>query len=410
MATFNLVLDKRVVYKNDKYNVSIRISNKGEVIYLPLLKMSLKEYQSVFEKKVNGNTASDIRKKCSEKLIRCEDIFNDMRTFNRKRFMELFNDKEFRVHGNNSDIPENLEIKRLFEYYISHKDTLKNSSKIHMRLSFNVLETYYTGATVFDITPKFLRKFENYKVESGCTISTVSAYLRDLRTVINYFRYEVKIIPKDYDYPYSRGGYTIKNVRTKKQVLSNVEIKAVIDLNDFDNDYQRFARDIWLTLYYANGINFVDLVRLRKKNIKGNHIHLFRMKTERTRKTNIQEIIIPLTQPFKDVLNRVADPTSDFVIGQIKEGYTEQQLIDRTHKVVRRINTELKKIGEKLNLSIPLNTAKARDCYASSLKRNGVSRDQISEMLGHSNPIVTGHYLDSLNIDETFSINEKLVC
>jgi len=63
----------------------------------------------------------------------------------------------------------------------------------------------------------------------------------------------------------------------------------------------------------------------------------------------------------------------------------------------------------KLNLSVTLNTSKARDCYASSLKSNGISRDQISEMLGHSNPIVTGHYLDSLNIDESFSINEKLV-
>jgi integrase len=69
----------------------------------------------------------------------------------------------------------------------------------------------------------------------------------------------------------------------------------------------------------------------------------------------------------------------------------------------------LKEISETLKLSVTLKTANARDCYASSLKRNGVSRDQISEMLGHSNPIVTGHYLDSLNIDETFEINKNLV-
>ena len=100
---------------------------------------------------------------------------------------------------------------------------------------------------------------------------------------------------------------------------------------------------------------------------------------------------------------------NDFVLGQIKRGYTEQKLIKRKHKITKWINSELKKIGVKLNLSLPLNTAKARDCYASSLKRNGISTDRISEMPGHSNSIVTGHYLDSLNIDETFIINEKLV-
>jgi integrase len=285
--------------------------------------MTKKEYDSVFIKKLNGKSASEIRKTCSEKLNRCEEIFNEMRTFNRKRFIELFKDTNYHIKNDNPDIPDSLELKLLFEYYIKYKDLLKIRTKNHMQMSINVLETYYEGATIYDITPKFLQRFEKYKVDSGCSVSTVSTYLRDVRTVINYFLHEVKIIPKDYDYPFSRGGYKIKNVRTKKQVLSAEEIKSVIDLDRFNNDYQRYARDIWLTLYYANGINFVDLVRLRKKNINGNHIRLFRMKTERTRKTNIQEIIIPLTLPLKDVLNRVADPTSEFVLGELQEGYTD---------------------------------------------------------------------------------------
>jgi integrase len=372
--------------------------------------MTEKEYVNVFEKKLNGNVASEIRKKCSEKLHRSEEIFNDMRTFNRQRFKELFKDANYHVKDDNPDIPKTFEIKTLFEYYIKHRDTIKIRTKIQMRTSLNVLETYYKGATVFDVTPKFCERFEKHKTQDGCRIPTISSYLRDLRTVINYFKLEVKILPRDYDYPFGRGGYSIKNVHTKKQVLSEEEIRKVVTYDDFDNDYQRYSRDIWLTLYYSNGINFIDLVRLRKKNVVGNHIHLFRMKTERTRKTNIQEIIIPLTKPLKDVLNRVTDPTSDFVLGQIQEGYTEQSLINRKEKITKRINSELKKISEKLDLSVPLNTSKARDCYASSLKRKGVSRDQISEMLGHSNPMVTGHYLDSLNIDESFGINEKLVC
>lgn len=37
---------------------------------------------------------------------------------------------------------------------------------------------------------------------------------------------------------------------------------SVINYQDFDNDEQRYARDIWAFLYYCNGINFVDLLRM----------------------------------------------------------------------------------------------------------------------------------------------------
>lgn len=51
----------------------------------------------------------------------------------------------------------------------------------------------------------------------------------------------------------------------------------------------------------------------------------------------------------------------------------------------------------------------ARDAYASSLDRNGVERENISSMLGHSDILTTANYLDSLSIKKTFDINDKLV-
>ena len=51
----------------------------------------------------------------------------------------------------------------------------------------------------------------------------------------------------------------------------------------------------------------------------------------------------------------------------------------------------------------------ARDCYAMTLKRNGVSREFTSDSLGHSDIRTTSHYLDSLSIDESFEVNNNLV-
>ncbi len=57
------------------------------------------------------------------------------------------------------------------------------------------------------------------------------------------------------------------------------------------------------------------------------------------------------------------------------------------------MNKDLTETSRKLNLSIPLKLETARDSYATILKLGGKSKDQIGEMLGHSNSVLTEHYL-----------------
>ena len=64
------------------------------------------------------------------------------------------------------------------------------------------------------------------------------------------------------------------------------------------------------------------------------------------------------------------------------------------HKVLGKVNRELKKLGEQIGLQIPLTTYVARHTYATVLKREGVNVALISESLGHSNIQTTQIYLD----------------
>ena len=84
-------------------------------------------------------------------------------------------------------------------------------------------------------------------------------------------------------------------------------------------------------------------------------------------------------------------------------------LVNRNHKIKQQINRNLKDIKEKLNLSRPLRLGTARDCYSSTLRRNKVPIDDISQMLGHSNVVITEHYLDGLDSENTFGINETIL-
>ncbi len=93
----------------------------------------------------------------------------------------------------------------------------------------------------------------------------------------------------------------------------------------------------------------------------------------------------------------------------LEEGYDETYFKNRNHKIKQQINQTLKDIGAKLELSQPLNLGSARDCYANTLEKNNTDIKKISQMLGHSNVVITEHYLAGLNPDVTFGINDPIL-
>lgn len=84
-----------------------------------------------------------------------------------------------------------------------------------------------------------------------------------------------------------------------------------------------------------------------------------------------------------------------FPILDRSEHKTAQQIFNRLHKVLRKVNRELKTLGEQIGLEVPLTTYVARHTYATVLKRSGVNIAIISESLGHSDLSTTQIYLDS---------------
>ncbi|HYQ56384.1 MAG TPA: tyrosine-type recombinase/integrase [Draconibacterium sp.] len=408
MATFKVLQDKRYKRKDNSYRYCLRAIVDGKVHYLPLkLALSEKQHNDVFIKKVMSKSYIDLRDEINNLEIKAQRIYSSMKIFDYIRFKQKFYGTDEIDEENDPELPQTLAIKGLFNYYIDHAD-IKDATKVHMRVARNMLEAFHPNVYVDDINVKFLRAFEKSHADKGKSTLTISSYLRDLRTVINYFRNEKKIIPSNIKYVFGHGGYSIKSFRKKKSVLQDEEILKVIEMEDFESDKQEYARNLWLLMYYGSGINPVDLLKLRWKDIENDHAHFVRTKTETTRK-DIEEITIPLTEEFKFYLNKVCDPLSPFVLGNLKQGYSGKTLLNRKLRMRKEVNKELRAIRTKLNLKAPLLMGTARHAYASSLKRSGVPEGFIGEMLGHSDPRTTMHYLDSLDVKKTFDVNKHLV-
>ena len=180
-------------------------------------------------------------------------------------------------------------------------------------------------------------------------------------------------------------------------------------MKEFVSKDVEYARDIWLLLYRCNGANFADLLRMKWDQIQGDHIVFTRKKTKNTRKNNKKDIIVPLTDKLKELIEKIGDKSSPYILGLLHEGYTDRFFENKNHKIKQIINRDLAKIRTKLELTTPLQLGKDRECYASTFMRIGQSRDDIEQMMGHSNSIVNEHYLSSIDAERSFKFNQSMM-
>ena len=262
MATFNIQLDRRKKLQNGLYNLVVRVNIGNDMIYLNISKLTEMQYDHVFVKKSGDEDSIAFREKCEGFRTKCERTYNKVKPFNKARFRDLLKEEE-------KDTPKSLLLKDLFKDYYTTNENIKHSSKGRYRSSMNIFETFMKGATVYEVTPDYLRKFERWKISKGNSPATIASNITDLKRILNYYTKVKKVIPRDYEYPFSEIGYRIKNFIPNKSVLENDDIKSVVEMKNFDSPEQEHARNIWLLLYRCNGSNFVDLLRMRWSSING---------------------------------------------------------------------------------------------------------------------------------------------
>jgi hypothetical protein len=310
MAKFNVVLDKRVKKKDGKYNLAIRGCIGSEVMYINLQKMTEAQYKRVFVNKSIEEDDIKFRETCSMYITKCEKICAELKPFNKVRFRELFWDT-------GTEQPSSLLLRDLFENYITTNETIKLKTRNLLKGTAQFLENYRKDVSIGDITPTFLNRFIKKKMDEQYSRATIDSHLRHLRQIINYFKFKVKVIPEQYEYPFGKGKCSVSGYFPRKRVLSDKEITSIVEMTEFESPEEEHARDLFLMSYYCNGSNFVDLLRMRWSQISGTYITLIRKKTETTRKNNVKDIVVPIVDKLQSVLDRVGVKSSPFILGLV---------------------------------------------------------------------------------------------
>jgi len=281
----------------------------------------------------------------------------------------------------------------------SIKDFIKYSKgKSLKRLSF------------IDVTPEWLEKYEHYMINHlNRSRTTVSMYLRNLRTVFN-----VAIREKEIDsevYPFGKNKYVIPAVRAVKKSLTKDQLKRLHESKP-DTPDQVKAKEFWFFSYICNGMNIKDIALLRHKDIKGDYLSFYRAKTINTSKASLRPIVVYLTDLARNVIlkygNSNANP-DQYIFKIINNNMSELEKQKRINNFTRFINQHLKKIALANDLPFDISTYWARHSYSTSAIRKGASMEYVSEALGHSNLSTTKGYFAGFEDDKKKEIANKLL-
>ena len=263
------------------------------------------------------------------------------------------------------------------------------------KYSFNSLMSYTRNKLDIpfrEIDCVWLKRYEEWLHARGCKDTTISQLFRTLRSVFNK-AIEQDVIKQD-AYPFNRFKINKFDIHTEKRSISKEEVQRILALELSDSGfYMGLAKDLFLFSYFGAGINFSDIALLRFCNLKDGRVCYVRKKTGKS-------ISFPLNDISAKIVEKYASPFGNdrdyiFPILDAAVHRTEQQKRDRIRKTLKKVNQELKTLGEMIGLEMPLTTYVARHTYATVLKRSGVSVALISESLGHSDLSTTQIYLDS---------------
>ncbi len=395
-----IYLDKSHPKKNSECSIYIRITyNRTRKYYPTSYSLTPKDFEKVVSEKPGTKLEATAHSLMLSK-IEAQTIINNLPNFS----FELF-EKRFISNRTTND-----SLSVFFEATIKG---LKANEQIGTAISYecakNSIDVFRPELKLSDVTISFLQAYEKWMLENGRSTTTISIYLRHLRTIFNS-AIEDGLIAKEL-YPFGKRRYEIPQSNNVKKALTLKEVGLIYHYQAAKGSTAERAKSYWLFMYFSNGMNVKDMAKLKYENIKGNVIEFQRSKTARTKRTYelIRVALIPEIETIIHQFGNKNRKPENYIFPILTKGITptrERQLIQQVTSV---INDHIKDIANnKLKIAQHVTTYTCRHSFATILQRSGISIEFISEALGHSNIRTTQNYLAGFEDDKKYEVAKVL--
>lgn len=368
------------------HNVKVRVYfNRKYQYYSTDIDLTPEIFKKLMFAKRRTPEQQEIFVKLNRYLIKAESIIKKLEIFTFDKFNEMYfegrdviNDVYYAFDKNIHELGEEGRVGTASSYRCAKKS----------------LETFTKKLTFSDVTPSFLRKYERWMLDNGSSITTIGIYLRSLRAIFNRQDIDRSL------YPFGRGKYEIPTAKNIKKALTLEEVARIYNYEASGTEAK--ARDYWMFLYLANGMNVKDFCLLKWKDIDGDILTYRREKTKRTRKDS-KKITVAIKPETWAIINRWGrrslDPSS-YIFPYFESDTSPVRQREIVQQLTKTINKYIKRIALEVGIDKEVTTYFARHSFATILKRSGADISMISDLLGHNNLNTTESYLDSFESDQ----------
>lgn len=389
-----IILETRTPLKDGTYPVKLRVIIDRKARYFSLYGANNKKQyltQDEFEKAFTSKPGKEL-KEVANKLTSSEnkaiELLRTMETPNFDQFKRLFTMKG--TGGN---------VAKYYRNYINEcKKENRHGTASSYECSFNSLNDVkgIDSASFRDITTVWLKDYENRMKSKGKTISTIGIYLRPLRKLFND-AIKDGVVHKNF-YPFGKKSdnkYQIPKSSNNKRPLEYEELD-LIEAYTGSKENEKY-RDFFLLSYQFNGLNFMDLLTLKWKQLNGNILNVVRKKTENTTQTNQKPIKIYVTEESFSIIKKHGNEAGTYIFDVIKDSDSPAEIRRKVQNFNRNTNQALKAIARKTpGVNKKVSTVFARHSAVSHAIDAGIPLTTIQIGVGHTNVKTTNDYGSSL--------------
>lgn len=382
------VLDSRTPNKEGTYPIKIKVYYQRKPKYYSVgISMSKEEFDKLPESRsAEGRYIQGQIEKEFSRILKNVEFLVEKETFSFDRL--------------NARLGKNIggTLNEMFEAKIKElKENDKFGSMGSNKTTLSTIKRFKKNEVQFrDVTVEWLREYEKFCLKT-MNQTSLAINLRNIRAIINDAKTAGMI--KESDYPFGKGKYQIKEGIGKKKALTKKQLKSIALYSD-GNEFTTMYRDLWLFIYYCNGINVADLINLKFSDIQNGEISFIREKTK-DRTHEAKRIYAVITPEMQAIINKWGNnPKKDiYLFPFMQPGDDAWEHEKKKKNLTKNINDRMKRIGKELNIG-EITTYVARHTYATVLRNEGVPISHISTTLGHTSVTTTEIYLADLETED----------
>ena len=249
--------------------------------------------------------------------------------------------------------------------------------------------------TISEIDSDMLLEYEAWLRKRGLVPNTTSFYMRNLRALYNRaVRQGLAADGSPFREVYTGVEKTVKRAVSSKVIsrIKNLDLSADAPLEQ--------SRDLFMFSFYTRGMSFVDMAKLRKRDLRNGVLAYRRQKTD-------QQLFVKWEKPMQDIVDKYPNPSSPYLLPIITlPGIDERrQYLNAIHQM----NAHLKEIGQRVQSPVPLTSYVARHEWASIARDRQVPLSVISAAMGHESESTTRIYLSSLDTSAVDKANSVVI-